>query len=169
LLSDFSDVRRSGSVHSDGEQIRAKGKGELVLDISFSFSKWLITYISYAIFLTVTSTITSRRIKMATQVDVSKAVETIKTRLPNLTYPIANAQALLKQIQGKTFNGPLKGKKISASEGVKHIPASSFPITSASDFDAKTSKLITSHATKKGFSPINPIKRISPIKPIEQK
>jgi hypothetical protein len=119
--------------------------------------------------LTVTSTITSRRIKMATQVDVSKAVATIKTGLPNLTYPIANAQALLKQIQGKTFTGPLKGKQISASEGVKHIPASSFPITSAADFDAKTSSLITNHATKKGFSPINPIREISPIKPIEEK
>jgi hypothetical protein len=169
LLGDFSDMRRSGSIHPDGEQIRAKGKGELVLNISFSLLK-MVDYVHFVCYLlTVAPTIRSRRIKMATQVDVSKAVATIKIGLPNLTYPIANRKALLEQIRGKTFTGPLKGKQISASEGVKHIPASSFPITSASDFDAKTSSLIASHATKKGFSPINPIKGFSPIKPIEQK
>jgi hypothetical protein len=92
---------------------------------------------------------------MATQIDVTKAVATINTGLPTLTYPIANAQALLEQIEGKTFTGPLQGKQISASEAIKHVPASSFPITSSSDLDTKASTLIASHATKKGFAPIN--------------
>ena len=102
---------------------------------------------------------------MATEIDISKRLTAIKAGMPELSFPIANAQALLKQIEGRTFTGPLKGKQISASAGVKHIPAATFPIASTSEFDTKISSLISSHATKKGFEPINPI-ATKPIDPI---
>jgi hypothetical protein len=88
-------------------------------------------------------------------IDVAKSLATVRTQVPALKYPIANAQSLLAQLQGKTFTGPLKGKTISASSAVKHISAKSFPIASDADFDNKVSSLISHHATKKGFTPIN--------------
>jgi hypothetical protein len=92
---------------------------------------------------------------MANQIDIRKALATIKVGMPTLTFPIANAQSLLKQLGNKSFTDPVTGKPIQASAGVKHIPAKRFPISTGSDFDTKISTLIAHRATKKGFEPIN--------------
>jgi len=91
---------------------------------------------------------------VATQIDITKALATVKTGMPTLTFPIADAAGLLKQVQGKTFTGPILGHPVKASSGVKHIPKSMFPFKSQADFDTKVQTLIAHRATKKGFTTI---------------
>jgi hypothetical protein len=88
------------------------------------------------------------------QIDVPKALATVKAGMPALAFPVADAASLLKQVQGRTFTGPLNGKKVTASAGVKHVPKSMFPFKSQADFDTKVQTLIARRATKKGFTTV---------------
>jgi len=79
------------------------------------------------------------------QVDVPKELasikEQIREQLPNFSFPIPNAEALLK-VMTRRQNFTFQGGKVDPRQAVQRIPAHYFPIESEEDFDRKIGQLM---------------------------
>jgi len=108
---------------------------------------------------------------MVKQIDVPTQITAVKAQLPGLKFPIANAQSLLTQLQGRTYT--FMGKAVTASVGVSHIPATLFPFSSAADLESKISSTIATRAQKKGITvtgfklPVKPVIPVIPVTPVK--
>lgn len=74
----------------------------------------------------------------------SKGLAELTGQLPRFNYPVANAAQLVAQASSKTYT--FQGKPVDVQKAAAQIPATDFPISSAADFDTKTSSLALSLA-----------------------
>jgi hypothetical protein len=99
-------------------------------------------------------------------IDVPTQITAVSAQLPQLKFPIANAQSLLTQLGSRTFT--FLGKSVTAAVGVSHIPSTLFPIQSLADLESKMSSTIATRAQLRGITvtgiklPITPVKTITP-------
>jgi len=74
------------------------------------------------------------------KVDGPKELENIKKQLPNLNFPIKNAEELHRQIGDKDYQ--FQGRKVNVKEMILHIPQEMFPMNSQLDFDSKIFRIM---------------------------
>jgi hypothetical protein len=74
------------------------------------------------------------------KVEGPKELENIKKQLPNLNFPIKNAEELHRQIGDKDYQ--FRGRKVNVKEMILHIPQEMFPMNSQLDFDSKIFRIM---------------------------
>lgn len=79
-------------------------------------------------------------------VNILEETESIKKQLPELKYPIANEEALLRALKQKKFR--FMNRELTADAAAKRLPPETFPIRSQQDFHDKIPWLIYTMATR---------------------
>jgi hypothetical protein len=108
-----------------------------------------------------------------TKIDIPTEITSLRSQLPQLRFPVANAKELLAQLTKPNYT--VLGKAVTPAVGVSHVPATLFPIQSQADLEDKYSATVAKRAARRKITvtgykppvkaPVLPVRTVTPEKP----